>query len=148
MTVRRIVATMRAAALLTGMQMNPRSTNLDALLALTSFRLFNSGDLSDVGAALIRHDVRSLPKHLMNKGYGDRSLADRGCDTFDVAAAHVSNREYARPAGFEQMRRSFERPLCICEIVGRQVRSGFHKTLARRGRGSRPTSRCSGRRPS
>ena len=41
---------MRAAALLTGTQMNPGSANRDAVLALTSFRLFNGGDLFDVGA--------------------------------------------------------------------------------------------------
>jgi hypothetical protein len=109
---------MRAAALLTGTQMNPRSADLDALMALTSFRLFDSGDPGDVGAALIRHDVRSLAKHLMNKGYGDTSLADSRCDAFDVAAAHVSNRKDARTAGFQQIRRSCQRPLCICEIVG------------------------------
>ena len=67
---------MRAAALLAGPQMNPGSTNLDALLTFTSFRVFDGGDSGDVGAALIRHDVHSLAKHLMNKGDGDRSLAD------------------------------------------------------------------------
>lgn len=45
--------------------------DLDALLALASFRLFDGGDLVDAGAALIRHEVGSLAQHLMNKGYGD-----------------------------------------------------------------------------
>ena len=100
-TVRRIVATMRAAALLTGTEMNPGATDLDALLAFMSFRVFDGGDSGDVGAALIRHDVRSLTKNLMNKGDGDRSLADSRCDAFDVAAAHVSNRKDPRTAGFQ-----------------------------------------------
>ena len=42
MAVRRVVATVCAAALLTGTQMNPRAADLDALLALMSFRLFDS----------------------------------------------------------------------------------------------------------
>jgi hypothetical protein len=96
-TVRRVVATMRAAALPTRTQMNPRSADLDALRALTSCRLFDGGDRVDVGAALIRHDVGSLTKHLMNKGDGDGSLSDGGRHALDVAAAHVANGEHSWP---------------------------------------------------
>ena len=39
MTIRRAVTTVRTAARLTGSQMNPRPADLDALLALASFRL-------------------------------------------------------------------------------------------------------------
>jgi hypothetical protein len=34
-------------------------------------------------------------KHLMNKGDGNRSFADGGRHTFDVAGAHVADREYS-----------------------------------------------------
>ena len=57
MAVRRVVATVRAAALLTGTQMNPRAADLDALLALMPFRPFDSRDRIDVGAGLVGHDV-------------------------------------------------------------------------------------------
>jgi hypothetical protein len=96
-TVRRIVATMRAAALLTRTQMNARSADLDALLALTSCRLFDRGDRVDVDAALIRHNVGSLAQHLVNKGDGDGSLSNGGRHALDVAAAHVANGEHSWP---------------------------------------------------
>ena len=41
MTVRRVVTTVGTAAVLTGTQMHPRSADLDALLALTSFWLLD-----------------------------------------------------------------------------------------------------------
>jgi len=60
-------------------------------------------------------------KHLMREGDGDRSFADGGRNTLEVAAAHVADRKDAGPARFEQMRRPWERPLRAREIVGREI---------------------------
>src|SRR5262245_30461680 len=57
MAVRRAVAAVRAAAFLAGSQMNPRSADLDALLALASFRRLDARDRVDVVAGLIGHDA-------------------------------------------------------------------------------------------
>ena len=54
-TVGRVVATMRAAALLTGTEMNPGCADLDALLAFPSFRVLDAGDSVNVDATLIGH---------------------------------------------------------------------------------------------
>ena len=56
-----------------------------------------------------------------------RAFADRGRDSLDVAAAHVTNREDAGPARFEQIRRSGQRPFRVRELVGRQIRAGLHE---------------------
>jgi hypothetical protein len=55
-TVGRIVATMRTTALLTSTEVDPRSANLDALLAFASFGVLDAGNSFDVDATLIRHD--------------------------------------------------------------------------------------------
>ena len=47
---------MRATALLTGTEMNPGSSDLDALLALPSFGVLDAGNGRDVGTTLIGHD--------------------------------------------------------------------------------------------
>ena len=47
----------------------------------------------------------------MNEGDGDRTFADRGCDTLDIARAHVADREHAGQARLEQVRSAGERPL-------------------------------------
>ena len=75
-TVGRVVAAMRATALLTGTEMNPGSADLDALLALPSFWVLDAGNGSDVDTALIGHDILLRAKHVMHKGHGDRPLAD------------------------------------------------------------------------
>ncbi len=56
-TVGRVVAAMRATALLTGTEMNPGSADLDALLALPSFWVLDAGNGSDVHTTLIGHDI-------------------------------------------------------------------------------------------
>jgi hypothetical protein len=56
-TVGRVVATMRATALLTGTEMNPCSADLDALLAFPSLRVLDAGDRGNVDATLIGHDT-------------------------------------------------------------------------------------------
>ena len=56
-TVGRVVAAMRAAALLTGTEMNPGSADLDALLAFPSFGVLDAGNGSDVDTTLIGHDI-------------------------------------------------------------------------------------------
>ena len=56
-TVGRVVATMRTPALLTRTKMNPRSADLDALLAFTSFRVLDAGNRINVDAILIGHDI-------------------------------------------------------------------------------------------
>src|SRR6476660_6920407 len=56
-TVGRVVAAMRATALLTGTEMNPGSADLDALLALPSFWVLDAGNGSDVDTTLIGHDI-------------------------------------------------------------------------------------------
>src|SRR5262245_58938800 len=48
----------------------------------------------------------SLMQHLMDEGDGDRAFADRRRDAFDVSGAHVADREDAREAGFQEMRRA------------------------------------------
>ena len=68
---------MRAAALLTGTEMNPGSADLHALLALPSFGVLDAGNGRDVDTTLNGHDIRLRSKHLMHKGDGDRPLADR-----------------------------------------------------------------------
>ena len=55
--VGRVVAAMRAAALLTGTKMDPGSADLDALLALPPFWVLDAGDGIDVGTTLIGHDI-------------------------------------------------------------------------------------------
>ena len=55
--VRRVVATMRATAFLTGAKMNPGSSDLDALLAFPSFGVLDAGNGSDVDTTLIGHDI-------------------------------------------------------------------------------------------
>ena len=54
-TVGRVVAAMRATALLTGTEMNPCSADLDALLALPSFWVLDAGNGIDVDTTLIGH---------------------------------------------------------------------------------------------
>src|SRR6476469_9177746 len=71
-TVGRVVAAMRATALLTGTEMNPGSADLDALLALPSFWVLDAGNGSDVDTTLIGHDIPLRSKHLMHKRDGDR----------------------------------------------------------------------------
>ena len=56
-TVGRVVAAMRATALLTGTEMNPGSAHLDALLALPSFWVLDAGNGIDVGTTLIGHGI-------------------------------------------------------------------------------------------
>src|SRR5881392_3381018 len=56
-TVGRVVAAMRATALLTGTEVNPGSADLDALLALPSFWVLDAGNGSDVDATLTGHDI-------------------------------------------------------------------------------------------
>jgi hypothetical protein len=43
-------------------------------------------------------------KHLMNKGDGNRSFADGGRDTLNIAAAHVAGREDSGAIRFQQIR--------------------------------------------
>jgi len=43
-------------------------------------------------------------KHLMNKGDGNRSFADGGRHTLDVAAAHVADCEDSGTIRFQQIR--------------------------------------------
>jgi hypothetical protein len=40
-------------------------------------------------------------KHLMNKGDGNRSFADGGRHTLDVAGAHVADREHSGTIRFQ-----------------------------------------------
>ena len=56
-TIGRVVAAMRATALLTGTKMNPGPADLDALLAFPSFRVLDAGNGRDVGTTLIGHDI-------------------------------------------------------------------------------------------
>ena len=56
-SVGRVVATMRAAAFLTGAKMNPCAANLDALLAFPSLWVLDAGNGIDVDTTLIGHDI-------------------------------------------------------------------------------------------
>jgi len=56
-TVGRVVATVRATALLTGTEMNPCSADLDALLAFPSFWALDAGNGVNVDATLIGHEI-------------------------------------------------------------------------------------------
>ena len=86
-------------------------------------------------------------QHLMDEGNGDRSLADGGGDTFDIAAANIADREHAGQARFEQMRRPRERPMRRRQILG--DRSGpVLMNPSRRARRSRRASACWARRRS
>ena len=103
-TVGRVVAAMRATALLTGTEMNPGAADLDALLTLPSFGVPDAGNGRDVDTTLIGHDILLRPKHLMHKRDGDRPFADGRRHALDVAAPHVADREDARTIGLEQIR--------------------------------------------
>ena len=59
-----------------------------------------------------------LAKDLVNEGDRNRSFADRGRDTFDVAAAYVSDGEDAGTARFEEERWSCQRPFRAREFLG------------------------------
>ena len=56
-TVGRVVATVRATALLTGTEMNPCSADLDALLAFPSFCVLDAGNGVHVDTTLIGHEI-------------------------------------------------------------------------------------------
>ena len=74
--VRRIVATVGAAAFLAGAKVHPRGADFDALLTFPSFGVFDDGNGTDVNATLLGHDTPLRPKHLMHKSDGDRPLSD------------------------------------------------------------------------
>ena len=103
-TVGRVVAAMRATALLASTQMNPGSADLDALLALPSFWVLHAGNGSDVDTTLIGHDILLRSKHLMHKRDGDRPFADSRRHSLDVAAPRIADREDAGPISLEQIR--------------------------------------------
>ena len=107
-TIWRAVAAARGAALLTGPQMDPTGTNLDALLALAVLCVLDGRDCDDVRTRTFSHDCSLLMivltlfvKHLMNECDRRRALTNRRCDTLHVAAADVADRKYARQAGLE-----------------------------------------------
>jgi hypothetical protein len=55
MAIRRVIATMRAAAFLAGAQVNPFTADLHAFITLVSLSVFHCGNHTNVRAALIRH---------------------------------------------------------------------------------------------
>jgi hypothetical protein len=65
----------------------------------------------------------------MNKRNSNRSFADCGRHSLDVAAAHVANRKDAGAARFEQIWRPCQRPLRVREIVRQEIRACFHEAL-------------------
>ena len=74
--VRRIVATVGAAAFLAGAKVHPCGADFDALLTFPSFGVFDGGNGIDVNATLLGQDTPLRPKHLMHQSDGDRPLAD------------------------------------------------------------------------
>src|SRR4029078_7100544 len=77
MTVRRVVAAPRPAALLARAQMDPGSAHLHAVLAFASLGQPGLRDGFDVGTTLCWwHERPLLAEHLVNEGHGDRSFAD------------------------------------------------------------------------
>ena len=103
-TVGRVVAAMRATALLTGTEVNPGSADLDALLALPSFWVLDAGNGRDVGTTLIGHDILLRSKHLMHERDGDRPFADGRRHALDVATPRIADREDAGSIRLEQIR--------------------------------------------
>src|SRR5262249_10860788 len=86
--------------------------------------------LSEPPRATILMIMRLAPlwsKHVMDERDGDRPLADGGRHTLDVAAPHVTNRKDSRAVRFEQVRPACVRPVRR-EIIGREIRPGFHET--------------------
>ena len=69
----------------------------------------------------------------MNEGDGNRSFSDRRRDPLDVAAPNVANGKNTWPAGLEQIGGPYQRPVPVGELVGREVRAGFHKALLVQG---------------
>src|SRR4051812_19765956 len=59
----------------------------------------------------------------------DRAFADCRCDSLDVAAANVPDREDTWKARLEKMRLSLERPLRGIEIFRRNIESGFDEAV-------------------
>jgi hypothetical protein len=51
-----------------------------------------------------------LAKHLVDKGDGNGSLADRRGDALDIAAPHIADREDAGSTGFEKIGPPAQRP--------------------------------------
>lgn len=58
----------------------------------------------------------------MDEGDRDRSLADGGCHTLDIAAPDVADREHSGETGFEKIGRAGERPPRGGQVFLRQVR--------------------------
>ena len=58
-------------------------------------------------------------QRLVNECHGNRSFADRRGHALEVSAAHVADREDARKARFEEVRRPDKRPPRDGEIVVR-----------------------------
>jgi hypothetical protein len=65
----------------------------------------------------------------MDEGDGNRSLADRRRDSFDVATSHVADSKDTGQARFEEMRRPGQRPVRGRQIVARQVGPGLDESL-------------------
>src|SRR5689334_9426911 len=65
----------------------------------------------------------------MHKRDGDRPFADGRRDALDVAAAHVANREDSGAIRLEQVRGTGEWPFPGPQLLGREIRAGFHESL-------------------
>src|SRR5258707_13279503 len=104
--------------------MDPTGTDLHAILALASLRMFHGRNRTDMCTALIRHgDFLSLVKYLMDEGDGNGALADGRSYALDVAAPHIPDRKHAGKTRFEKIWRPGERPSCGHEVVRRKFRS-------------------------
>ena len=64
-----------------------------------------------------KHVGGLLPKYLVHERDRNRPFANGGCDSLDVAAAHVSNGKDTWPARFEQVRPSCQRPVRLVELL-------------------------------
>ena len=116
--VGRVVATEGGTALLTRSQMHPTPADFHALLAFMALRVLDGRHRADVVACHAGHvAVLSFVENLVDEGDRDRAFADGRRHTFDIAAAHVADREHATQACFEQMGSARQRPTCRRQVV-------------------------------
>src|SRR4029077_8797332 len=70
-----------------------------------------------------------LSQHPMNELNADRSFAHRRRNTLDASRAHVASGEYPRHAALQQVRRTWQAPAGIHQLLLAEVGSSFHEAV-------------------
>src|SRR6266536_2313225 len=116
--IRRVIAAMRCAALLTRPQMNPSRAHFHALIALPALCVLTvvmAPICEQVPSAIVI--VLLLRQHLMNEGVRDRTLAPCRRDTLDIATPDIADGEHSGQTRFEKVGSPNERPVRGGQIV-------------------------------